>query len=46
VVADDFGYLDGVAKALDEWKASSDRQIRLIPGKGQAVIEVGQLERH
>lgn len=41
VVADDFGYLDGVAKAIEEWRAASRRQIRLIPGKGQAVIEVG-----
>jgi hypothetical protein len=41
VVADDFGYLDGVKKALEEWRSTSSRQIRLIPGKGQAVLEVG-----
>jgi hypothetical protein len=43
VVADDFGYLDGVATALDDWRASSSRPIRLIPGKGQAILEVGKL---
>jgi len=43
LMADDFGYLDGVAKALDEWRTKSHRQIRLIPGKGQAVVEVGCL---
>ncbi len=41
VVADDFGYLEGVGKALEEWRSTSSRQIRLIPGKGQAVLEVG-----
>jgi Macrocin-O-methyltransferase (TylF) len=44
VVADDFGYLEGVAKALEEWRAASGRSIRLIPGKGQAVLEVGRLD--
>jgi hypothetical protein len=44
VVADDFGYLPGVAKAFDEWQAGSHRSIRMIPGgKGQAVFEVGTL---